>query len=197
MADPTGSIGKGGPPDDLSLIYQGGENFMARMAAFNEKRRQYDEAFLRLKIGNDAEAALQGAKQRLAEAEQKRAAAAQTLSDTEAKCKQAIEDASKQAQKIIADAMAASKQSEQQATRWKTDATSYAAKTEADANATLKDAQARLRSAEAMQRDVDAALAAARNTAAAQVAATAKVEAKAKELQDKLDKLNAAIRAVT
>jgi len=197
MADPTGTIGKGSPPDDLALVYQGGENFSARMAALEKKRREYDQAYLQLRLGKDAEAALQGAQNKLAEAEQKRAAAAQTLSDTEAKCKQAIEGASKQAQKIVADAMAASKQSEQQATRWKSEATEYATKTKGEADALLRGVQAQLQSAQQMQREAEAALAAGRNAAASQVAATAKVEAKAKELQDKIDKLNAAIRAVT
>jgi hypothetical protein len=87
MADPTGTLGKGPPPDDLTLIYQGGDNFMARMKQLVDATQRHHEALARLQIGQDAKAALDQAQRKLADADVLQKQAAKTLADAEAKAK--------------------------------------------------------------------------------------------------------------
>lgn len=65
----TGGVSAAPPPEsDLNLIYQGGQNFLARMAALSDARDKSERALLALAIGNDAKAAYEDAKAKSAEA---------------------------------------------------------------------------------------------------------------------------------
>jgi hypothetical protein len=62
--DPTGTIGASpdGQPDDLSVIYKGGDKFLDRMGALGNAQHASEEAYQRLQIGTDAKAAYEDAK---------------------------------------------------------------------------------------------------------------------------------------
>ena len=197
MADPIGTVGKGPPPDDLSLIYQGGENFMARMAALDAKRREHEVAFLNLKIGSDAKAALKGAQECLEEAERNRTATAKILADAQEKARKELEDASKEAQRVAAAAMDLRKKADEECAALRRNAEEYVAKTKTNADEVLKAARSKLATAQRAQAEANAAMTEAVSIRSAAETANRDADAKVKAFQNKVNKLNAALRAVT
>lgn len=101
MADPTGSIGAV-QQSDLALAAKGGPKFMDRLKRLADATDRHDEAFAKLQIGQDAVAALDDAKGKVAAAEAMRSQAAKTLADARSEALAQIAKASQ----IVADANA-------------------------------------------------------------------------------------------
>jgi len=107
--DPTGTIGAspGGQPDDLSVIYKGGDKFLERMRAFENAQRASEEAYQRLQIGTNAKEAYEDAKRNRDEALALRREAEKVLNDAKATAAKIINDANSvkaDAEKTKADA---------------------------------------------------------------------------------------------
>jgi hypothetical protein len=81
--DPTGTTGASpeGQPDDLSVIYKGGDKFLDRMGALGNAQHASEEAYQRLQIGTDAKAAYEDAKRNHDEALALRREAEKVLND--------------------------------------------------------------------------------------------------------------------
>jgi len=70
MSDPIGTVGASkSESSDLSLVMQGGANFLRRMQALSDLLEQQEKAFERLNLGTDAQAALDAASIPFLEAE--------------------------------------------------------------------------------------------------------------------------------
>jgi hypothetical protein len=93
--DPTGTQGATKSRDDLSVVFDGGPDFLSRVRQFEEKKRAADEAFERLRLGKEAQAAL-------ADARRDREAAVRQRSDAD----KILADATAKAAKVVADAEA-------------------------------------------------------------------------------------------
>jgi hypothetical protein len=107
--DRTGTIGASpdGQPDDLSVIYKGGDKFLERMRAFENAQHASREAYQQLQIGTDAKAAYEDAKRVRDEALASRQEAQQVLDDAKASAAKIIGDANfikTEADKTKADA---------------------------------------------------------------------------------------------
>jgi hypothetical protein len=79
MKDPTGTVGSTNDPAvDLTLVTRGGPKFSARLQQLADATDRYEQAFVQLRVGQEAEAALKdAAEQREAVQELRRTAEAE------------------------------------------------------------------------------------------------------------------------
>lgn len=176
---------------DLMVIYKGGDNFIARMAALTKAKSDAEDALAALQLGQDTKAAYSEANSKSADAHQ------------------ALADAQAQAAQIVAEAQAQAKSIADEATRSRDDLMAKAQSTSDTADAKVKQANDTLVQAqndaarivgEAQSRQ-DAAnqlmdQAAAKGHDADQRKADSEAEiAKAKALQDQLSAKLAALRS--
>jgi chromosome segregation ATPase len=106
MADPTGTVGGASSrlDSDLALISRGGPTFVERLEQFAAAADRHEQAFAKLKIGQDAVAALDEAQRKLAEAGEMHKQAARTLADAQSKAKAQLAEAKADADRTVADA---------------------------------------------------------------------------------------------
>jgi chromosome segregation ATPase len=151
MADPTGTVGAS-KENSLDVATRGGPKFMARLEQLAEATDKYEAAFANLRIGQDAQAALAQAQQKLAEADALRTKAAKTLAEAEHKLADAAANAKAQAaeaDRIVANAnvvqRTADKRLKQVEAREQaaTEAIAKAERAEAGANQVREDLQGR------------------------------------------------------
>jgi len=84
---------------DSTLAYEGGSNFMSRLAALAERKARAEEALAELKLGKAAKEAFGQAKAALADADKKGVQAAELCAKAESVLRQALADAGAVAQK--------------------------------------------------------------------------------------------------
>lgn len=174
------------PETDLALIYQGGENFLARMKALSDATARNDQALRALAIGNNVKAAFDTAAKKNEEAERLRRDAADALDTAKNKAAERIAAAERDAETIIAAA--------------KTDAERIAAVAATNlrqAEATAAEAELLRVQTQTIKNDVSAQLAranAAEAAAAVAVAAAKKVEAEAKATKEQLERKIASVQ---
>jgi chromosome segregation ATPase len=151
MADPTATVGAS-KENSLDVATRGGPKFMARLEQLAEATDKYEAAFANLRIGQDAQAALAQAQQKLAEADALRTKAAKTLAEAEHKLADAAANAKAQAaeaDRIVANAnvvqRTADKRLKQVEAREQaaTEAIAKAERAEAGANQVREDLQGR------------------------------------------------------
>jgi len=97
---------------DLKLAYAGGDDFMSRLQALSTQKAKADASLVALKLGTDAQTALDNATAALAEAESNRTAATTMFAQADTVLKQAHVDAEEERKngKADADAMRADAQ---------------------------------------------------------------------------------------
>jgi hypothetical protein len=143
---------------DLELIYQGGENFLARMKVLSDQYAAYQKALRELNLGSDAKAAYNDAQRLKGEAQFDRESAKNELLDAKKQAAALLGDATAQADDLKNKALISARSTEEKANQVKADAESYAAakKGEADdlvdkASFTHRQAKEKLSAAEKMQ----------------------------------------------
>jgi hypothetical protein len=194
MSDPIGTQGVSAPPDDLTTIYQGGENFLKRMKVLTAQRDAHEEAYAKLKLGTDAQAALTQANARMQEASALRDEAG-ALRDKAAKDGAAIvEKANWEAAQIKAAAFNEGKAETQRSGELRLEAENYAKKTKATADEVLKAAKATAAQATARLQDADAAAIKHRDAEGVANAANAQAQAMQELLAKKIAKVTEALR---
>jgi cell division septum initiation protein DivIVA len=95
----AGVSGTPRPPDDLQVIYQGGENFLARAQALSERHREVENALAALNLGKSAQDAYNEATTAAAQAKKE-------FADAKAKADALVKNAQKQAEDIVSKANA-------------------------------------------------------------------------------------------
>jgi hypothetical protein len=88
---------------DFKLAYAGGDDFMSRLQALSKQKAQADASLAALKLGTDAQAALDNAKAALAEAENNKTATAALFAQAEQILELAKSDAADIANKAKVD----------------------------------------------------------------------------------------------
>jgi NADH dehydrogenase/NADH:ubiquinone oxidoreductase subunit G len=135
------SVDTGDQPQDLDFmaaVSEGGENFLARARAIFELKAQQEVAYAKLRIGDDAQAALDDAHRKQSAAGSKLDQAIRALAQAEQTVAEMVETAREQASVIIANAKNAASAEIAEATKARIDADSYAAIKKIDADAALK-----------------------------------------------------------
>lgn len=161
------SVGPG-PESDLSLIYTGGDNFLARMKALSDAQAASDAALAELRLGQTAKAALTAAQDKQAQAEfalkNANQKAAGIIEAAQASADGIIAAATQQAVQKKAEIAAASARHEDWLAKTKASAEAdRAGATDAkkDAAVALANAMAVNDAAEAVKADLDTQMAAA------------------------------------
>jgi hypothetical protein len=180
--DPVGSNGRPAdePPreTDFGLAVTGGSSFMKRLQQLGAAADRIDQATAQFQFGKDIKAKMAETRDRLESAKQKEADAAKVLADAveSAKAKEA------QADKVLADARAVKAE---------------ANKVKADADKIKADAEKLRERHERKLADVQAKEQQAIDAAEVSRGATAKAEARQKELAAKIDRLQQELRAIS
>jgi hypothetical protein len=145
-------------PSELELIYQGGENFLARMKALSDQRAAHEKALRELNLGSDAKAAYDEAQKLKGDAQADRESAKNELLEAKKQAAALLDDARAHADDLKNKALISARSAEEKANQVKADAESYAdaKKGEADdlvnkASSTHRQAKEKLSAVEAMQ----------------------------------------------
>ncbi len=194
MADPLGTVGAPKQSEsELDLIYRGGATFAERLSAMAAVRDANEAAYAKLKIGNDIQAAKDNAASLEADAKSKQEQAITALDEARKQAAKLIEDAGAQAAKTKDAALADAKAVAAGGAKLKSEADDYAAARKEVADVLLKDAQDKHDQAKAVQAEATKAKTTHENAAAAfaskqQVAeqTQAKLDAKIARLQEVL-----------
>jgi hypothetical protein len=200
MADPVGTIGLGRPDDDLNLIYRGGENFLARMKSLSDLRASQEEAYLKLRMGEDAKAALQLADQRRAEAERIKEAALEVQAAAEKEAKERLDAAKIVWDESVAKATAEIEKATAAAKQTRKDADAYAKAKRASVDDAITTANLAKENADRLMREcqskTDAALRAHSEAEEAAKRTTGEAKALKVKLDSHLDKLRRVIAEI-
>lgn len=197
--DPVGTQGmpKSAPPsDDLGLIYMGGENFLKRMAALEERRREHDAAFVKLRVGTDAQAAYEDAKAKLDEARAMHAEASHVLDAAKRDAEATLKEANEKAAKLVSDAQSEASAIGTEADAVKRKAERYAELTTEKAKAALESAIERERIATIAHADLQRAEQMHKDAESRHVTSAEKAKAREEELTGKIAALQEAIRHI-
>lgn len=199
--DPTGTVGAvtrhGSGDDDFTVVARGGQNFLARMQKLVELRDDQESSYAKLQIGRDAAAALSAAQAKLADAEEQNQKARAALADAQAKAKDIVDKATQQAADTVKSAQEAKQKVETEAQQVRKDADAYAAKVRADVDKAREDTIERGNQAKAAETAAIKAKGDYDDAAKKAALSASQADARAKDLQSRLDRLNAAIRDVT
>lgn len=199
MADPTGTVGAprvSSDVTDLGLVLKGGSDLAARLQQLADARAEHDAAFERLKLGKNAQSAMQRANAALASADERDRRAAAALVDARDQAQDIVDKANKKAAETAKAAMDARLRAEADADDVRKQVNDCAKKAKKDADALLADAADRMAMATKANAEANAAHTAALAAAAAARDAEARANTLANTLQAKIDRLSAAIRSV-
>ncbi len=198
MADPVGTVGAAkGMDSDLVLATRGGAGFMARLQQLGDAADRLEQAAARARIGDNIQGALAQAEGKLKAASDTQASAEAVLDDARSKAAETLKRASDAAKAADETVQKLKAKAETDAADVKAKAVAYAKKKKDDVDEALAAALASVAAAKAAEdraraQEAEAKAAADRNAKAASLA-----EARANELQAKIDSLLAAVRAVT
>jgi colicin import membrane protein len=192
------SVTEGNPLDeDLSAIYQGGQNFLARMQAMSDRRAAAEHAVANMNLGHSVQAALADATTKQVSAAKLEADAKAIVDAARATAHDLSGKASEEANSLLTAAKAQVKALKDEAAAIKDAADKHSAETRTAADAALahasgvKDAASRA-SAEVLA--LRAELQAAKNEAEQ---AKTKADALAAELKAKIAKVTSALNEAT
>jgi colicin import membrane protein len=160
MADPTGTVGAPhtGRDSDMALAVTGGPRFMARLQQLADEAGRLEQAAAKMRIGDNVEVALQRAEAELTDAEAQNRKAQKALAAAQEKAKAIVAQANTEASAVVEAALAATAKAEAEADKTRQDAGAFAAKMKADADAVVRAREAQ-RAAEARGRETDGKLA--------------------------------------
>jgi chromosome segregation ATPase len=157
--DPTGTVGAPHTDkgSDLALVATGGLKFMARLRQLADEADRL-EAAAKVAIGDDIEGALRQAEAKLADAETRSWDAAAALVAAQSRAAAIIEQANKDALATVETAQAAAAKVEAEGDRIRKTANAYAQRMRDEADTIIR-ADAARREAEAKGREIDGKLA--------------------------------------
>jgi F0F1-type ATP synthase membrane subunit b/b' len=159
MADPTGTVGAPHTADnsDLALVTVGGPKFMARLQQIADATNRLEQAAAKMRIGDNVEVSLQQAEAKLADAEAQNQKAWKALADAQSRAATIVEQASKKASATVEAALAAGARAQAEADQRCKDAAAYAKRVRDEADTIIR-ADAARREAEAKGREIDSRL---------------------------------------
>jgi F0F1-type ATP synthase membrane subunit b/b' len=162
MADPTGTIGlrpetQSDVARDLALAASGGPKFVQRLQELGDDASRLEEAAAKVGIGDDIEGALRQAKAKLADAEVRNQKAAAALAAAQSRAAAIIEQAGKEASATVEAAQAVTAKAEAEADQMRKTADAYAKRVRDEADTIIR-ADAARREAEAKGREIDGKL---------------------------------------
>lgn len=196
MSDPIGTAGTSSADTEFSVAFKGGGDFMSRLNAMIRVRDEQLAAFEKLKLGTDAQSALNEANSLKAEAVKLRDSAGSVLADAKAQAAALLDDAQKRRDQLLAEATAQAKKTTDAAVAVKADADAYA-KTGSDAvAAALADAAKSKAGAEKATADAQTAKDRHLSAKAAADKATADTVAAKTALDGHVAKLRAVLRDI-
>lgn len=197
MQDPIGSqgIAQHRATGDVDLAFEGGLDFVSRVNLLQQKKAEYEQALIALRLGTTAKDAFDQSREKLKEADAAQKAAAAILADARAKAAELVQDAQGQVMHLKTDAQ---KEAEQKVA----EAEAVRKRTLREADDIRKEATATLASAKQAQKDASAANAAAQAATAAHRKAEAAFNADAAEnaataakYHAKIERLNSILAA--
>jgi hypothetical protein len=199
MADPTGTAGlrSGGIDSDLALATHGGVGFMARLQQLGDATDRLEKAAAVARLTDTIQASLQQAEAKLADAEQQNQNARRMVQEATMRAKGIVDSASKQASETSKTALGVKVRAESDADQVRRAADDYAKKMRDEADAVRADIKTRVDAARAAQGKAIEELANAKAATDKANQAASLAEAKARELQAKIERLQAAIRATS
>jgi hypothetical protein len=200
MSDPIGTVGlprgasRDGNVDLFSLLYEGGDEFVNRVAILGKARDESNAALADLNLGKDAKSALEDAKRLQAAAAAGHALAAKVLTEAHEEEAAIITDARKEADAIRAAARAEAMNAARDAEVARASAGAYAVRTRAEADQLKAAGVAGLEIAK--RREAEAVSAKSDHEASAAFHVSAENEAKRLQivLRGKLDRLEAVLK---
>lgn len=151
MADPVGTqgIAQQRATGDVDLAFEGGLDFVSRVNLLQQKKAEYEQALVALRLGTTAKDAFEQSREKLKEADAAQKAAVAILAEARAKATELVQDAQGQVMRLKADAQkeAEQKVADAEAVRQRTlreadDVRKEATETLANARQKLKDAKA-------------------------------------------------------
>jgi F0F1-type ATP synthase membrane subunit b/b' len=160
MADPTGTVGAPhtDKESDLALVATGGPKFMARLQQLREAIDRLDQTSAKAGFGDDVEGALRQAEAKLADAEVRNQKAQKALADAQSRAATIIDQANTEASATVEAALAAGARAQAEADQRCKDAAAYAKRVRDEADTIIRADVAR-REAEAKGREIDGKLA--------------------------------------
>jgi hypothetical protein len=187
--------GPGPTPEELDFraIYQGGENFLARAKALSDLKAQHDAAYVNLRIGQDARAALDDGLRKQTEAASLHDQAATALEAATTTATDIVAKANDQAATILAEAKSAASAASASASQIMLDADNYATTKKATADAAAKRAAANEAETAKLKDAAQAALAAHQAARATADKSKADAEALVEAVRKKIDGMRQAI----
>jgi F0F1-type ATP synthase membrane subunit b/b' len=139
------------------LVAIGGPKFMARLQQLREATDRLDQTAAKAGIGNNIEVSLRQAEARLADAESRNRDAVAALAAAQSRAATIVEQASKKASATVEAALAAAAKAEAEADQMRKDAGAYAKRVRDEAD-TIISADVARREAEAKGREIDSRL---------------------------------------
>jgi len=182
---------------DLSLIFKGGSNFLARVQALADAKDAADEALTKLNLGKDVQAAHDEAKALKDAAAKAHADASTTLESAKAQALVITGDAKDDAAALLADAKAKADQAAKDAKAVRDAADAYATEKRNAADVDLKKAIAQSNAADQSVRDAAALHVAAKAAHDEAVQSKAKADALAADLKARIAKVTSALSEAT
>ncbi len=106
MADPTGTqgIAQQRVTGDVDLAFVGGLDFVSRVNLLQQKKAEYEQALMELRLGGSAKEAYDQAKEKLKEADAAQKAAVAVLAEARAQATDLVQDAQGQVMHLKAEA---------------------------------------------------------------------------------------------
>ena len=189
----VGSIVAEDIPSDLEVIYQGGDNFLARMKTMSELHSAVKKAYEDLQLGNDAVAAKKAAEDAYAVAADKLAAADKALKDALVAAEAKVAEARETGAQIVADGRATADAMKSEADQLRSAAIEYAAATKRHADDTLADVLAKQADLNRLASQAEALRQQAEDAKSKSEQATAQAEAQRAVYRQRVSQLQAII----
>jgi chromosome segregation ATPase len=198
MADPTGTAGlRPETQSDLALATRGGAGFMQRLQQLGDAADRLEQAAAKVRLTDTIQSSLQQAEAKLADAEQQNQNARRMVQEATMRAKGIVDSASKQASETSKTALGVKVRAEADADVVRKNADDYAKKMRDEADAARADIKTRVDAARAAQGKAIEELANAKAATDKATQAASLAETRAKELQAKIERLQAAIRATS